>query len=122
MSTRFSIQSKTCSERMRSISGLFTAHLFLRLSDKREIRDFAERNIPVNLLSLFNHHAKAFFADARILIVDLCHTVVSGRRDLSIDLQPLRDELNSSVAVTPNISVGLDTRLDDALDFIGLLL
>src|SRR6266508_6079833 len=92
-------QSKTCSERLRGISRLF-AHLSLHLSDQREIRDFAERNIPVNfqgLLSLFNHHAKALFADVRILIVNLDHTVVSGRGYLSIDLQPLHDELNSSV-------------------------
>src|SRR4029453_6987397 len=88
MSNRFSIQSKipnqqskTCSDRMRRVSGLF-AHLSLHLSDQREVRDFAERNIPVNfqgLLSLFNHHAKALFADARILIVDPDHTVVSRR-------------------------------------------
>src|SRR2546422_4178537 len=64
---------------------LFHPQLPLRLSNKREIRDFAERNIPANfqgLLSLFNHYAKSFFADARILIVDLDHTVVSRRGDL----------------------------------------
>src|SRR5437899_10260714 len=73
-------------------------HLPLRLSEDRKIRDFAERNVAVNfqsLLCLFNHQAKSLFAQAAIVIVKLGYAFIGSRGHLSIDLQPLRDELNS---------------------------
>ena len=94
----------------------FDPKLPLRLSDKREIRDFAEGNIPADfqgLLSLFNRQAKSLFANVDILIVDLGDALVGRRGDLSVDLQPLHDELNGSVAIASNIAVGLDARLYD---------
>jgi hypothetical protein len=60
----------------------------LYVSDQREIRDFAERNVTGNfqgLLSLFYRHMKALFADIDVLIVDLDHAFVSGRGDLLAD-------------------------------------
>src|SRR4249920_416603 len=124
--TPSSAAKSSVSERSRhSNLQLFNPHLPLRLSEKREIGDFAKGNVTVNfqgLFSLFNHYAQSFFADAWILVVDLGHAFVGGRGDFSIDLQPLHYELDGPVTIAPNKAVGLDARLDHALDFIGLLL
>lgn len=52
-----------------------------RLSDQREIGDFAEGNIAIDfqgLLPLVDHHAQPFFTDAWILVINLDHAVVGG--------------------------------------------
>src|SRR6266481_1911217 len=107
------------------MSNLFNSQFSLRLFENREIRDFADGNVAVkfqSLLCLFNHQAKSLFAHAAIVIVKLGYAFIGSRGHVSIDLQPLRYELNSAVPITANIAVGLDTRLDDPFDFIGLVL
>src|SRR6266481_2227552 len=108
------------------VTGLsgFYSEFPLRLSQNRKIFNFIDRHFTVDLggsLCLFNHKTESIFGYAAIVIERLRDAVVGSRCHLLIDLQPVRYDLNRPGTILRDISIGLDSRLDDPLHFFRLL-